>query len=86
VGARAGLDAVVKRKIPSPCRDSNPLSSSPYSSPIPLSYADSFSSSYSTKIVYTSTFLISMLQATCPAYLSRPDFITLIISGEELKL
>jgi hypothetical protein len=24
VGPRAGLDAVVKRKIPSPCRDSNP--------------------------------------------------------------
>jgi hypothetical protein len=29
VGRRAGLDAVVKRKIPSPCRDSNPRSSSP---------------------------------------------------------
>jgi hypothetical protein len=29
VGYRAGLDAVVKRKIPSPCRDSNPRSSSP---------------------------------------------------------
>jgi hypothetical protein len=29
VGPRAGLDAVVKRKIPSPYRDSNPLSSSP---------------------------------------------------------
>jgi hypothetical protein len=29
VGPRAGLvDAVVKRKIPSPCRDSNPRSSS----------------------------------------------------------
>jgi hypothetical protein len=26
VGPRAGLDAVVKRKIPSPCRDSNPSS------------------------------------------------------------
>jgi hypothetical protein len=25
VGPRAGLDAVVKRKIPSPCRDSNPI-------------------------------------------------------------
>jgi hypothetical protein len=24
VGPRAGLDAVVKRKIPSPCQDSNP--------------------------------------------------------------
>jgi hypothetical protein len=29
VGPRAGLDAVVKRKIPSPCRDSNPRSCSP---------------------------------------------------------
>jgi hypothetical protein len=29
VDPSAGLDAVVKRKIPSPCRDSNPLSSSP---------------------------------------------------------
>jgi hypothetical protein len=28
VGPRADLDAVVKRKIPSPCRDSNPRSSS----------------------------------------------------------
>jgi len=28
-GLRAGLDAVVKRKIPSPCGDSNPQSSSP---------------------------------------------------------
>jgi hypothetical protein len=29
VGPSAGLDAVVKRKIPSPSRDSNPRSSSP---------------------------------------------------------
>jgi len=29
VGPRAGLDAVVRRKIPSPYRDSNPQSSSP---------------------------------------------------------
>jgi hypothetical protein len=29
VGSRAGLNAVVKRKIPSPCRDSNLRSSSP---------------------------------------------------------
>jgi len=29
VGSRAGLDTVVKRKIPSPCRDSDPRSSSP---------------------------------------------------------
>jgi len=28
-GPRASLDLVVKRKIPSPCRDSNPQSSSP---------------------------------------------------------
>jgi hypothetical protein len=34
VGPRAGLDVVVKRRIPSPCRDSNPVSSSPYPSAI----------------------------------------------------
>jgi hypothetical protein len=38
VGPRAGLDAVVKRKIPSSCRESNPPSSSPQPSDIPLSY------------------------------------------------
>jgi len=27
MGLRIGLDAVVKRKIPSPCRDSNPAHS-----------------------------------------------------------
>jgi len=30
VGLRSGLDTVVKRKIPSPYRDSNPRSSRPY--------------------------------------------------------
>jgi hypothetical protein len=30
VGPRASLDAVVKRKIPSPCQKSNPQSSSPW--------------------------------------------------------
>jgi hypothetical protein len=40
---RAGLDAVVKRKIPSPCRDSNPRSSSPQPSSIQLSYLGSSS-------------------------------------------
>jgi hypothetical protein len=30
MGSRAGPDAVVKRKIFSPCRDSNPLSYSPW--------------------------------------------------------
>jgi hypothetical protein len=34
-GPRAGLDAVVKREIPSPCRDSNPWSSIPQRSAIP---------------------------------------------------
>jgi hypothetical protein len=38
VGPRVGLDAVVKRKIPSLCRHSNPQSSISYSSAIPLSY------------------------------------------------
>jgi hypothetical protein len=38
VGPRAGLDEVVKRKIPSTYRDSNPRSSSPEPSAIPLNY------------------------------------------------
>jgi hypothetical protein len=33
VGPKAYLDTVVKGKIPSPCRDSNPWSSSPYTYP-----------------------------------------------------
>jgi hypothetical protein len=37
---RAGLVAVVKSKIPSPCRDSNPRSSSPKPNAIPLSSPD----------------------------------------------
>jgi hypothetical protein len=41
VGSRVGLDAVVKRKIPSPCRDSNPRSSNPQPNAIPLSYPSS---------------------------------------------
>jgi hypothetical protein len=35
VGPRAGLDAVVRRQIPSPDGDSNPRSSSPYPSALP---------------------------------------------------
>jgi hypothetical protein len=38
MGPRAGLDAVVERKNPSPYRDSNPRSSSPLPSDIPLNY------------------------------------------------
>jgi hypothetical protein len=30
VGVRDGMDTVVRRKIPRPCQDSNPRSSSPY--------------------------------------------------------
>jgi hypothetical protein len=41
VGYRIGLDEVVKRKIPSPCRDWNHRSSSPWFSDIPLSYPSS---------------------------------------------
>jgi hypothetical protein len=41
VGPRAGLDAVVKRKIPSPCRDSNRRSSSPWPSATSLSFLGS---------------------------------------------
>jgi hypothetical protein len=42
VGPRAGLNAVVKRKIPSPCRDSNPRLSKPQPSGLLLSYPISF--------------------------------------------
>jgi len=41
VGPGAGLDAVVKRKIPSPCRASNPRSSSPNLNATILSSPDS---------------------------------------------
>jgi hypothetical protein len=42
VGPRAGLDAVVKRKFPSSCRDSNPRSYNLQPSAIPLSYPGSY--------------------------------------------
>jgi hypothetical protein len=42
VGPTAGLDAVMKRKIPSPCRESNTRSSSA----IPLSYPGSYAFLY----------------------------------------
>jgi hypothetical protein len=38
---RAGLDAVVKRKIPSPCWDFNPLSSSMQPTTTSMSYPGS---------------------------------------------
>jgi hypothetical protein len=41
VGLRAGLDAVVKRKIPNLCLNSNFRSSSPEPSAIPLGYPSS---------------------------------------------
>jgi hypothetical protein len=41
VGLRAGLDAVVRRKIPIPYRDLNTRSSSPKPSTTPLSYPGS---------------------------------------------
>jgi hypothetical protein len=41
VGLRAGLDTVVKRKIPNLIRDSNHRSSSPQPSAVPLSYLGS---------------------------------------------
>jgi len=41
MGPRASLDAVVKRKIPSPCWNSNPQSSSPQPSAIYLRYLSS---------------------------------------------
>jgi hypothetical protein len=39
---RAGLDAMVRRKIPIPYRDSNPQSCGPYSSAVALSYPGSW--------------------------------------------
>jgi hypothetical protein len=39
VGPGAGLNAVMKRNIPSLCQDSNPRSYSPYPRAIPLRYA-----------------------------------------------
>jgi hypothetical protein len=51
VGPRTGLDTVVKRKIPSPCWDSNHRSSIPQSSAITLSYPGSlFLNIFSVKI------------------------------------
>jgi hypothetical protein len=41
MGPRAGLNAVVKRKIPSPFRDPNPRPSIPYPSAISLSHPGS---------------------------------------------
>jgi len=41
VGPRTGVDAMVKGKILSPYRDSNPPSSSPKPSAIPLTYPGS---------------------------------------------
>jgi hypothetical protein len=38
VGPRAVLDAVVKRKIPSPCRESNPRT--PIAQPVAQRYTD----------------------------------------------
>jgi hypothetical protein len=55
VGPRAGLDAVVKRKIPSLCRDSNSRSSSPQRSVIPLSYPGSYLHQVQSKSLTNST-------------------------------
>jgi hypothetical protein len=46
VGPRAGLDAVVRRKIPKFYRELNPESSSPYHSAILLSYVGSLFDQY----------------------------------------
>jgi hypothetical protein len=63
VGPRAGLDAVVKRKIPSPCRDSNPRSSSPQSSAIPLCYPGSFKY-YDVFVIQSHAVLIPITNVT----------------------
>jgi hypothetical protein len=61
VGITAGLDAVVKRKIPSPCRDSNPQSSRPQPSAVPLSYPSSspLLSSYQENVFFFFIFFLS---------------------------
>jgi hypothetical protein len=53
VGPRAGLDEVMKRTIPSPCRDSYPRSSSPQPRAIPLSCLGSSSLHGVTTHVFT---------------------------------
>jgi hypothetical protein len=54
VGPRAGLDAVVKRKIPSPCRDSNP----PIIQPV--------AKRYTTKINWTLETILRPVQVLSP--------------------
>jgi hypothetical protein len=65
VGPRAGVDAVVKKKIPSIFRDSNPRSFTPYSSTIPLSYPGSsfvsYDSKYRAQYFYISIFMMSFM-------------------------
>jgi hypothetical protein len=65
VGPRTSRDEVMETKIPSPCRDSNPRSSIPYRSALPLSYADSTSScsssNWSTSKMSLSKFRVHVL-------------------------
>jgi hypothetical protein len=53
VGPRAGLDAMVKRKISSTCRESNTRSSSPQASAVPLSRINLHSLSLSLNVTGT---------------------------------
>jgi hypothetical protein len=59
VGPRAGLDAVVERKIPIRCRDLNPRSSSLSPSPIPLSYSGSQTYIYVSLCVYMYIYILN---------------------------
>jgi hypothetical protein len=77
VGPRAILATVVKRKILSPFRASNPRSFSPWPSAIPLSYPGSLSCiiicNYFDGIIYTTRFIFLN-------YCFRPRNHTIIVS------
>jgi hypothetical protein len=74
VGPRAGLDTAVKRKIPSPWRDSNPRSSSPQPSTIPLGYPGTFFFFSEKEVVKLFT---SSIRTTCPTHLIDLHLFTL---------
>jgi hypothetical protein len=56
VGPRAGLDEVVKRKIPNPCRESNPRT--PIVQPVAQRYTTELSRLYKKK-GYMTTYILS---------------------------
>jgi hypothetical protein len=68
VDSSAGLDAVVKRKIPSPCRDSNLRSSRPSLSAIPLSYPGSNATLHGVTAQKTVTSFVTAVKTSNLAY------------------